>query len=425
MNCEFCGQELSDDMLFCTRCGRPTPLAGEEAPAFVESPDATGPLPRLDDEGNPVEGALAAEEDDLTEEAATGAEEDDAAAEVAEDAERFTEQSAALETSAEATAGDDADASAEAAAKEAQSASDVDAAIEEASGATVAPASAGEAGSRATADVARSSSTVPVVAVHKSRVPLVIGSVIVALVVGCACVVGGLYVAKTGALNEIFPGLAVEQPAEPATAPEPAAPEDPAAASGDAAPVEPSDDEEAPGVVSAEEVSLAVQEGWEALIANEFSDEARQAWMETVLSLQPTGVLEAYEALVGIEGDSLLPLYLYDDLPLAYQQSVEDFLQGDTAAVTVQNTPAGKSALAAITVYFGELGQSVAGQVEQLDLPLEVTDAFVLGLEIAPTSDGALGKDTVAINEGTDGYLAYEYDGRWYLLAPQLERTDV
>ncbi len=58
-------------------------------------------------------------------------------------------------------------------------------------------------------------------------------------------------------------------------------------------------------------------------------------------------------------------------------------------------------------------------------MPLEVTDAFVLGLEIAPTSDGALGKDTVAINEGTDGYLAYEYDGRWYLLAPQLERTDV
>ena len=405
MNCEFCGQELSDDMLFCTRCGRPTPLAGEEAPAFVESPDATGPLPRLDDEGNPVEGALAVEEDDRTEEAATGAEEDDAAA--------------------DAAAGDDASTSVEDAAKEAQSASDVDSAIEEASGATVAPASDGEAASRATADVARSSSTVPVVAVHKSRVPLVIGSVIVALVVGCACFVGGLYVAKTGALNEVFPGLAVEQPAEPATAPEPAAPEDPAAASGDAAAAEPSDDEEAPGVASAEEVSLAVQEGWEALIANEFSDEARQAWMETVLSLQPTGVLEAYAALVGIEGDSLLPLYLYDDLPLSYQQSVEDFLQGDTAAVTVQNTPAGKSALAAITVYFGDLGQSVAGQVEQLDLPLEVTDAFVLGLEIAPTSDGALGKDTVAINEGTDGYLAYEYDGRWYLLAPQLERTDV
>ncbi|MDE8701439.1 hypothetical protein PZH32_00495 [Adlercreutzia equolifaciens] len=409
MNCQYCGQPLSEDMLFCTRCGRPTPLAEETETAFVESPETTGPLPRLDEEGNPV--VEAAEVDETVAEAGEGeataeAESDDAGVQeegivvaVNGDVAKDTSDAEPSDEVAAATLADD-----EAAADVHPDDGGQDEAAEESDDALVAPA--------------------PVIAVHKSRVPLVIVSIIVALVVGCACFVGGLYVAKMGLIEGFQPA------AETAPAPEPSAEKEAAAAAAAAAEEEAAAEaealeEDAPGAATAEEVAVAVQEGWEAMIADDFNEEACNTWMQTVIALQPTGVVEAYDALVGVEGDSLLPLYLYDGLPEANKDAIEGFLQGDSAAVAVKSTVADKTSLASLNVYFGDLGQSVAGQVDALDLPFDASEAFVLGLEIAPTGESSQSSETLAINEGTHGYMIYEFQDRWYLLAAQLERVDV
>lgn len=430
MNCQYCGQPLSEDMLFCTRCGRPTPLAEETEVAFVESPETTGPLPRLDEEGNPVvetagvDEAAAANESTAGEEAIDDAGVEDVAGAEAADGEATAEaepdDAGVQEETVAVVVGDDTadDADAElsdevaaatladeeAAADQRPGKGDQDVAAEKPNDALVAPA--------------------PVIAVHKSRVPLVIGSIMVALVVGCACFVGGLYVAKMGLIEGFQPAE------ETASAPEPSAEEEAAAAAAAAAEEEAAAEaealeEDAPGATTAEEVAVAVQEGWEAMIADDFSEEACNTWMQTVIALQPAGVVEAYDALVGVEGDSLLPLYLYDGLPEANKEAIEGFLQGDSAAVAVKSTVADKTSLASLNVYFGDLGQSVAGQVDALDLPFDASEAFVLGLEIAPTGESSQSSETLAINEGTHGYMIYEFQDRWYLLAAQLERVDV
>lgn len=409
MNCQYCGQPLSEDMLFCTRCGRPTPLAEETETAFVESPETTGPLPRLDEEGNPVVEAAevdAAEAEAGEGEATAEAESDDAG--VQEEGIVVVVNDGTVDDASDAEPSDEV---AAATLADDEAAADVhpddggqDEAAEESDDALVAPA--------------------PVIAVHKSRVPLVIGSIIVALVVGCACFVGGLYVAKMGLIEGFQPA------AETAPAPEPSAEKEAAAAAAAAAEEEAAAEaealeEDAPGAATAEEVAVAVQEGWEAMIADDFNEEACNTWMQTVIALQPTGVVEAYDALVGVEGDSLLPLYLYDGLPEANKDAIEGFLQGDSAAVAVKSTVADKTSLASLNVYFGDLGQSVAGQVDALDLPFDASEAFVLGLEIAPTGESSQSSETLAINEGTHGYMIYEFQDRWYLLAAQLERVDV
>lgn len=417
MNCQYCGQPLSEDMLFCTRCGRPTPLAEETEAEFVESPETTGPLPRLDEEGNPV--VEATEADGVV------AAEDGAAGEEVADAEEAVRGEAVDAEVTEAEEPDDATPDAE----EPASAAPAEEAGEEAPSDAV--PSVGEAGRDDAGQTAEAEepddalvAPVPVIAVHKSRVPFVIGSIIVAAVVGCACFVGGLYVAKMGLIEGFQPA------AESASAPEPSAEEEAAAAAAaaaeeQAAAEEKALEEDAPGAATAEEVAVAVQEGWEAMIADDFSEEACNIWMQTVIALQPTGVVEAYDALVGVEGDSLLPLYLYDGLPEANKEAIESFLQGDSAAVAVKSTVADKTSLASLNVYFGDLGQSVAGQVDALDLPFDASEAFVLGLEIAPTGESSQSSETLAINEGTHGYMIYEFQDRWYLLAAQLERVDV
>lgn len=409
MNCQYCGQPLSEDMLFCTRCGRPTPLAEETETAFVESPETTGPLPRLDEEGNPVVGAAevdAAEAEAGEGEATAEAESDDAG--VQEEGIVVVVNDGTVDDASDAEPSDEVVAptlaSDEAVDDEAPGEGDRGDAAEESDDVLVAQA--------------------PVIAVHKSRVPLVIVSIIVALVVGCACFVGGLYVAKMGLIEGFQPA------AETAPAPEPSAEKEAAAAAAAAAEEEAAAEaealeEDAPGAATAEEVAVAVQEGWEAMIADDFNEEACNTWMQTVIALQPTGVVEAYDALVGVEGDSLLPLYLYDGLPEANKDAVEGFLQGDSAAVAVKSTVADKTSLASLNVYFGDLGQSVAGQVDALDLPFDASEAFVLGLEIAPTGESSQSSETLAINEGTHGYMIYEFQDRWYLLAAQLERVDV
>lgn len=415
MNCQYCGQPLSEDMLFCTRCGRPTPLAEETEAAFVESPETTGPLPRLDEEGNPV---VEAAEAVVADESAAGEGEasEDAAAEVAE-GEATTEaesDDASVQEEGVVVAAGDAEPSDEAAAATL---------VDDGTAADERPGEGDEGDAAEESDDALVASA-PVIAVHKSRVPLVVGSIIVALVVGCACFVGGLYVAKMGLIEGFQP------PAETAPAPEPSAEEEAAAAAAAAAEEEAAAEaealeEDAPGAATAEEVAVAVQEGWEAMIADDFSEEACNTWMQTVIALQPAGVVEAYDALVGVEGDSLLPLYLYDGLPEANKDAIEGFLQGDSAAVAVKSTVADKTSLASLNVYFGDLGQSVAGQVDALDLPFDASEAFVLGLEIAPTGESSQSSETLAINEGTHGYMIYEFQDRWYLLAAQLERVDV
>lgn len=436
MNCQYCGQPLSEDMLFCTRCGRPTPLAEEAEAGFVESPETTGPLPRLDEEGNPVVEVAAVDEAVAADASAAGEEGADAEeavrgeaaeAEVAETAAEPEAAAATLEAKVSAVVdnqGDNGESSAEPA-----SAAPAEEAGEEVPS-DVAPSigeeGRGDAGQTAEAKEPDDAlvAPAPVIAVHKSRVPLVIGSIIVALVVGCACFVGGLYVAKMGLIEGFQPV------AETAPAPEPSAEEEAAAAAAAAAEEQAAAEEEAleedaPGAATAEEVAVAVQEGWEAMIADDFSEEACNTWMQTVIALQPTGVVEAYDALVGVEGDSLLPLYLYDGLPEANKEAIESFLQGDSAAVAVKSTVADKTSLASLNVYFGDLGQSVAGQVDALDLPFDASEAFVLGLEIAPTGESSQSSETLAINEGTHGYMIYEFQDRWYLLAAQLERVDV
>ena len=75
-------------------------------------------------------------------------------------------------------------------------------------------------------------------------------------------------------------------------------------------------------------------------------------------------------------------------------------------------------------MYFGDLGQSVAGQVESLTLPLETADAFNLELTVMPMADDGRESDGLSVQEGSMGYMAYEYEGRWYLLAPELTRVD-
>lgn len=394
MNCQYCGQPLADDMKFCVRCGRPTPLGEEEALAFVESPDTTGPLPRLTEEGDVAEPEAVA--DEATEEPEVA--EDEPAEEVV----AVAEEEPADEDAGEGVNDEVAEAS-------------VDPEPE--------PEPAGDSGPAPASpiDSAPVPVTPPVVAVHKSRVPVVIASIFIALVVGCACFVGGLYVAKTGLLAEW--GILPEEPAAapaPVEEPQPE-PENSAAADPDATA---EDEQDMRGAETSDAVAVAVQEGWEALIAGQFSEEARQAWMETVLSLQPEGVLEAYAALVGIEGDSLLPLYMYDGAPAANEEAIREFLGDDAAAVSVDRAPADKNLLLSLNVYFGDLGQSVAGQVESLTLPMDVSDAFALDLTVAPMADDDRGNDTLSVGEG-NVYVAYQYEGRWYLLAPELQRADV
>lgn len=395
MECRYCGQPLAGDMKFCVRCGRPTSL-GEET-TFVESPEITGPLPRLDESGEVAEAALVDVEGEEAPKEATGGDDEGAGAAAPEPSSVDGEDGAADgEVEASTEASEQAEGDEGSAAADTIDPSDAPSTLE----APAAPA---------------------VVAVHKSRVPTVILSVVIALVVGCACFVGGLYVAKSGLLEEwgFAPAAPAEsQPAEPAA--EAPAPEEAPAADETST----DDEQNAYGAETSDEVAVAVQEGWEALIAAGFSKEAYQEWTETVLSLQPEGVLEAYAALVGIEGDSLLPLYLSDAMPDSNEKAIKEFLGDDAAAVSVDRVPADEKALASLTVYFGDLGQSVAGQVESLTLPLEIADAFNLELTVMPMVDDGRESDGLTVQEGSMGYMAYEYEGRWYLLAPELARTD-
>lgn len=429
MNCQYCGQPLSEDMLFCTRCGRPTPLAEETEAEFVESPETTGPLPRLDEEGNPVVGATAADGAVAAEDGAAGEEVADAEEAVREEAVEAEVTGAGAEAEAAATSEAEVAAVVDSQGDSSESSAERDSAEPAEEALADAVPTAGEEGRDDAGQTAEAEepddalvAPAPVIAVHKSRVPFVIAAIIVAAVVGCACFVGGLYAAKMGLIEGFQPV------AESASAPEPSAEEKAAAAAAaeeQEAAEEEALEEDAPGAATAEEVAVAVQEGWEAMIADDFSEEACNTWMQTVIALQPTGVVEAYDALVGVEGDSLLPLYLYDGLPEANKEAIESFLQGDSAAVAVKSTVADKTSLASLNVYFGDLGQSVAGQVDALDLPFDASEAFVLGLEIAPTGESSQSSETLAINEGTHGYMIYEFQDRWYLLAAQLERVDV
>ena len=415
MECRYCGQPLAEDMKFCVRCGRPTSL-GEEEVAFVESPEITGPLPRLDEQGDVAEAARVDAEGEEAAEEATGGDDEGADAGVEDSATQVVaEEDAARESAVQEDAGQEA-----AADRAAAPSQDESEAPDEAPDQTGEGEGADAAG---TSSVAGASAGPAVVAVHKSRVPTVILSVVIALVVGCACFVGGLYVAKTGLLEEwgLVPAAPAEtQPAEPAA--EAAAPEDTPATGEAASGVD--DGRDARGAETSDEVAVAVQEGWEALIAADFSEEVYREWTETVLSLQPEGVLEAYAALVGVEGDSLLPLYLFDAMPTSNEEAIKEFLGNDAAAVSVDRVPADEKALASLTVYFGDLGQSVAGQVESLTLPLETADAFNLELTVMPMADDGRESDGLSVQEGSMGYMAYEYEGRWYLLAPELTRMD-
>lgn len=363
MFCSYCGQPLVEDMAFCVRCGRPVEKPEEVALPleFEDAPDTTGPLPRLDEDGNPVAVEVAAVE------GGEGGEGGEAAASSPTQAQKLA--------------------------------------------ALVKPA-----GPRPIAADA------PVVRVHKSRVPMIVAFVLVAVVIGCVCFVGGMYAVTQGILGPDLQPASQPADQQPAQDAEPAADEAPgagAAAGADA-------DADASGCATADEVAQTVQEGWEALIAEGFSEDAQRTWTETVLTLQPAGVLEALAALVGVDGDSLLPLYLYDGAAVQSQLPVEEFLNGQQAAVAVDQTLADRNDLAELNVYFGDLGQTVAGQVQKVELPFDVAEAYRLTMEVSPLAEGdEAPEDTLTVNEGALSYVAYRYEGRWYLFAPQLQKADV
>lgn len=390
MFCSYCGQPLADDMAFCVRCGRPVEMPEEEELPleFEDSPETTGPLPRLDEEGGAV-----VEEDGAESHAASDdstGEEPDAAAASAGDGAEGGEPSSGGPSQAQKLA------------------------------ALVKPA-----GPRPLAAEA------PVVRVHKSRAPMIIGFVLVAVVVGCACFVGGLYAATEGLLGPAEEEGARVPASQPAATAAVEATSGTESTDGSEAPAadEAAASEDANGGATADEVAQAVQEGWEMLVANEFSEDAQRQWTQTVLSLQPEGMLEALAALVGVEGDSLLPLYLYDAAPLQSQLSIDEFLNGQQAVVTTSQEPTTKTDLAELTVYFGDLGQTVAGQVPKVNLPLDVDEASRLDMKVAPmgeeTGEEGASEVLLTVNDGADSYVVYRYEDRWYLFAPLLQKADV